>query len=100
VKITLPVNGAVYGVNSVVSVSASFTDAGTNDKHTAAAGGGCTINWGDGVTTAGTVTEAAGNGKCTGSHPYTSTGDRNITVTLTDDDGGAGTSTPILVHIK
>src|SRR5262249_47753049 len=54
-------------VNSSVALSASFTDKGTHASHTA------TINWGDGATTTGTVSEVAGSGTgtVTGSHTYT-----------------------------
>jgi len=75
-------------------VSASFTDPASNDKHPS-----CSIAWGD-ATTAGTVTESGGNGKCTGSHSYKTSGKYNIVVTVTDDNGGAGQSPPIAITVQ
>ncbi|HJQ73752.1 MAG TPA: PKD domain-containing protein [Gaiellaceae bacterium] len=90
VTIDSPAAGATYLPGATVSVSASFTDAGTNDTHT------CTIDWGDGSpVTAGTVSESNGSGTCTGSHSYTAAGSgpRTITVRVTDDDGATGQAT-------
>ena len=81
VTITAPLDGATTGAN--VSVSASFTDAGANDTHT------CQIDWGDTASTSGTISA----GVCSGSHTYTASGPRVITVTVTDDDGGVGSDT-------
>ena len=81
VTITAPLEGATTG--ATVSISASFTDAGANDTHT------CQIDWGDGPSTSGTITA----GVCSGSHTYTTSGPRVITVTVTDDDGGVGSDT-------
>ena len=72
---------------STVSVSASFTDAGTADTHT------CTISWGDGTSRPGTVSESGGAGTCTGSNVYRQTGNYTITVTVTDSGGAATTKT-------
>jgi len=71
------------------SLSASFTDQGTADTHTA------DIAWGDSNTTAGTVTEVAGSGSgsVSGSHTYAQNGTYNATVTVTDDDGGEDSAT-------
>jgi VCBS repeat-containing protein len=68
-------------VNMAVSASASFTDAGTPDTHTAV------WNWGDGTTSTGTVSESGGSGTASDSHSYTTPGVYTITLTLKDDDG-------------
>jgi hypothetical protein len=64
-----------------VAVSASFADPGTADTHIAS------IAWGDG--TPATAVAPAGS-PVTGSHTYASNGTFTATVTVTDDDGGAG----------
>ena len=70
-------------VGAVVSASASFTDPGAADTHTAL------WSWDESVTSAGTV--AAGS--VTGTHTYTSAGVFQVKVTVTDDDGGSDTET-------
>ena len=75
--------GAEQG--EVVNLSASFTDVGTLDSHTAV------IDWGDGTTTAATVDQLADT--LSGSHVYAQGGFYDVTVTLTDDDTGEATST-------
>ncbi|HKY42034.1 MAG TPA: cadherin-like domain-containing protein, partial [Pyrinomonadaceae bacterium] len=70
---------------SAVTVTANFTDVGTQDIHA------CVVNWDDGTTTNGTVTEANGSGTCTASHTYASPGVYSVTVTVTDDDTGSAT---------
>src|SRR5205085_2499528 len=67
---------------SPVTETASFTDAGTADTHT------CSINWGDGNTTAGSVSETNGSGTCSGSHTYNDNGSCTATATATDDSWG------------
>jgi hypothetical protein len=67
------------------TVTASFTDVNTTQTHT------CSINWDDGNTTAGTVSETNGSGTCTGTHSYAATGVYNVTFTITDSCGGTAT---------
>ncbi len=76
--------GATVGVDTPVNVSASFTDPGTADTHTAS------WNWGDGNTTSGTVTGSGGSGTATGTHTYSSPRTYTITLTVTDKDGANG----------
>ncbi|MCA9238731.1 MAG: hypothetical protein KDA37_00960 [Planctomycetales bacterium] len=76
------IGGAQQG--ETVNLSASFTDAGTLDTHTAL------IEWGDGTSTAATVDQLAGT--LAGSHVYAQGGFYNVTVTLTDDDTGEAAS--------
>ena len=73
------------GVNAV-TIAASFTDVGVLDTHKVS------INWGDGITTIGSVVQGSGSGSVSGSHIYATGGIFTITVTLTDDDGGMVTS--------
>ncbi len=87
-----PVPGAVAQqptapLGSTVAIAVPFTDAGTNDTHTA------TIDWGDSTTSTGTVSESAGAGTVTGSHNYAVDNHYTVTVTITDKDGGVGTVT-------
>ncbi|GAA2480132.1 ExeM/NucH family extracellular endonuclease [Terrabacter carboxydivorans] len=90
-----PVVGAVTGpstatsVGSPVAVSAPFTDADPLDTHTAS------IAWGDGSTTAASVTAGTVNGD----HVYSAAGVYTVTVTVTDQWGNTGTgSTTVVVY--
>jgi hypothetical protein len=75
-------------------VSATFTDA-PGQTHT------CSISWGDGSPdTPGTVSETNGSGTCTGSHSYaaqTTPVVYEVTITVTDDCGGAGSGVTYVV---
>jgi hypothetical protein len=73
-------------INTAFNASANFTDAGVLDTHTAS------WNWGDGNTSAGTVTESNGSGSVTGNHAYTAAGVYSVTLTIADNNGGVGTS--------
>jgi hypothetical protein len=82
--IVIPTDPIQIGV--AVPVSVSFTDPGTADTHTAV------WNWDDSSTSVGSVTETDGSGSVTGSHTYSTPGIYTISVTVTDKDGGVGTS--------
>ena len=82
--ITLPVSLVLVG--TPVHTSASFTDLGVLDLHTAA------WNWGDSNSSSGTVVESSGSGTVTGRHSYATAGNYTIAVTVSDHDGGQGQS--------
>jgi Ca2+-binding RTX toxin-like protein len=90
-----PAVGSIAGPDSAVpgqtlSFQLPFTDPGTADTHTA------TIDWGDGTSTTGTVSESAGAGTVSGSKLYTATGNYTITCTVTDKDGASTTQTKLV----
>jgi len=70
-----------------VSVNAEYTDSGTLDTHTS------TIDWGDGSSESGTLTEPGSIGTVTGNHSYAWPGTYVVTVEVTDIDGSAGSDT-------
>lgn len=74
---------ALVNGGAVASVSASYTDPGTADTHTASLS--C-----DGGS-AGSVT--AGNGAAGGTCTFTAAGVYTVTLTVTDDDGGTDSET-------
>ena len=63
---------------------ASSTDPDLSDTHT------WVIDWGDGTTTTGAVTEPSSTGSVSGSHTYADDGIYTVTVTVTDSAGGVG----------
>ena len=83
VTITSPADGTPVKTGASVTMTAHFADPGINDTHTCAADFG-----------AGTVNEAAGT--CTLTHAF-STGAHDVTVKVTDDDGGVGSASAHLV---
>ena len=70
-----------------VTLSATFSDVGTQDTHLVV------INWGDATTSAGTITGS----NISGSHVYATGGVYTITVTITDDDTGTHSLTTTAV---
>jgi PKD domain len=70
-----------------VNVSATFSDAGTHDTHTA------TVDWGDTTSSNATITETNGAGSLSATHTYTLRGHYTILVTLRDDNNGIATAT-------
>jgi len=69
---------------------ANFSDTNTGNP---ASDFVATINWGDGNTTAGTVSGSGGAFVVSGSHTYVSGGTFPVTVTLSDDAPGTATAT-------
>jgi len=74
-------------VNTDVTMTADFTDPGTEDTHTAV------WNWGDSTTSSGDVDETLGSGSAEGTHTYDTPGVYTVLLTVTDDDGGSDTET-------
>ena len=73
-------------VGTPLQVSASFTDPGAADSHTA------TVDWGDGTISPATVAERDGSGSFTATHAYAAAGIYRVVTAVTDDDGGVGRS--------
>jgi hypothetical protein len=71
-------------------VVATFKDSYTSNT---ASDFKATINWGDGITTAGVVTDNAGAITISGTHTYKKSGHEKVVVTLTDDAPGTATAT-------
>jgi hypothetical protein len=79
---------------------ATFTDAnpGATTADFTSGGGSTTINWGDGNTSAGTVTQTGpGQFSVSGSHTYSTLGPYTITISITDDGGSTATATTSVV---
>ncbi|HRQ38150.1 MAG TPA: PKD domain-containing protein [Chloroflexota bacterium] len=74
---------------TISGVLATFSDAGVLDGHTAI------VDWGDGAVTNGVVNQAAGT--VSGSHSYAAPGVYTVTITVTDNDGGAGSDTLLVM---
>jgi hypothetical protein len=85
--LTAPSPWQVFRVTTAMSLATSISDPGSNDTHV------CTIAWDDG--TSGSV--SAVNGACNATHSFAHAGMYTISVTATDDDGGAGTATVLVV---
>jgi FtsP/CotA-like multicopper oxidase with cupredoxin domain len=91
VTVTSPLSGAFFIVGTTVTVTASITDAGSNDTFTAST---CTFNWdGGGATTVG----APAGSTCSRANLFAAAGVYTVTVTGTDDDGGVGAGTVLIV---
>ncbi len=76
-----------------VAAGATFSGAVVNftDSYSGATAADftATINWGDGSSSAGTITDVNGTLGVTGSHAYAAVGKDSISVTLTDANGTA-----------
>lgn len=81
VELAEPQPWQVYRVGTPVTLTAPFTDPGTNDTHS------CTIDWDD--TSSDAVAATAST--CAGAHVFPTPGMYTIEVTVEDDDGGRGT---------
>ncbi len=71
--------------NVAITMTASFTDVGVADTHSAV------VNWGDGTALQTvSITGQPGSGGLTATHTYGDNGTFTVTVTVTDDDSVAG----------
>src|SRR2546427_6717180 len=81
-------------IGDPVTIVASFNDPGILDTFV------CAVAWGDGQSTAGSVSATNGSGSCTGVHPYSASGVFTVGVVVTDKDGGAGSSPSFQVRVN
>jgi PKD repeat protein len=74
------------GAQASTPVVASFTDAAGAQAKAADFTGA--INWGDGTSSAGTLTQTgAGAFDVSGTHTYATAGTKSLTITVTDEEG-------------
>jgi hypothetical protein len=85
--ITTPAQPVFAGTTA--TVGATFTYNIPTDQHTAV------WDWGDHTTSAGTVTEANGQGSVSGSHTYAAPGIYLVTLTVTDQRGASGSAVAV-----
>lgn len=79
---------------SFTGTVATFTDANTNAP---ASDFTASIAWGDGSTTAGTVTGSGGSYAVSGQHTYAGTGSSTVTVVISDAGGSTATAATTLL---
>lgn len=80
VTITSPADNTQVNVGSAVTLTATVTDAGSNDTQT------YTVDWGDGSTSTGAVSGGSLSATHTGIGAYA------VVVKVLDDDGGSDTA--------
>ena len=81
-------SAAVFPVGYAVPFTGTFSDPGTLDTHTA--------QWKfDAITFASTVIEANGSGSVSNTYSFITPGVYQVTLTVTDDDGGVGTANTV-----
>jgi hypothetical protein len=73
------VTGAAVVKGQVAEISAAFTDASPQQQNRSAS-----VDWGDGITSPGSLSFSNGSGLVTASHTYTSVGTYMVAVTVTD----------------
>ena len=77
-----PISGnIVLAVGTPLAVSATFVDADAADTHVGQ------WTWGDGTSSAASVTESGGTGTVAGSYTYSASGIYKATLTVTDSTG-------------
>jgi len=84
---SVPLPSMTVPLGGTVTVTVAFTDAGSNDTHTAQ------IRWFTGGPFGPmAVTDLGGSGSATASHVYPATGTFAVTVSLGDDDLGSAST--------
>jgi hypothetical protein len=85
-----PVSFTTHAHQAFSGTVATFTDT---DTANVAGDFTATIDWGDGTTTAGTVSGASGTFTVNGAHTYAAAGQDTVTVKLADDAPGTANAT-------
>jgi hypothetical protein len=91
-----PLTGSGRNISGAAGQSLSAVVAHLGDANPSASAGdfSAQINWGDGTTTAGTVTAAAGGGfDVTGTHTYGAAGSFMVSTSIADSGGSTATAT-------
>jgi Ca2+-binding RTX toxin-like protein len=79
-----PIAGPATGVRAQsLDFVDPFSDPGNLDTHLAV------VDWGDGTTSAGVVSESNGSGSVSASHVYLASGNYTVKFTVTDSDSAA-----------
>lgn len=78
---------APASAGTAVSMLGNITDPDLNDAHAAL------WTWGDGTSSAGTVSESNGSGTAMGQHTYISAGVYTVLLTVSDPSGGTSVGT-------
>ena len=87
---------AFVSANPVSGTLATFTDAnpGATAADFTSGGGSTTVDWGDGSTSPGTVTQTgSGQFAVSGTHTYAALGPYTVTISIKDDGGSTATAT-------
>jgi len=87
--IVTPTPWQLFRVGDPVTLTANFTDPGSNDTQT------CAIAWDDGTTTR----QDAPGSVCQATHRFTHAGMYTIRPLITDDDGGVSEATSVMVVV-
>jgi hypothetical protein len=88
-----PLTALQAAEGTAVSLSATFSDSGTQDTHTAA------VDWGDGTTSPAIVTGADGQGTVSAEHIYADNGVHSVTLTVTDNSQDSATTTATIANV-
>jgi hypothetical protein len=86
-------SGKTIAATEAAAFSGAVATFADTDTSTPAGGFTATISWGDGTSSAGTITGSAGSFTVSGSHTYAEEGTYTLHVTLTDKAPGTATAT-------